>query len=191
VKHSRGARATCDKSHIEDSLVCPIFMRMTNSMKISVASALLVAVACTASQPGANAKTDSTFASLQQRGGMAMGVDQYASKHTFDVTADGGRIALQSDTDDSVAVAQIRAHMRLIQHAFAAGDFTTPAFVHGHEMPGTKTMAEKRSAIVYTYGDLPRGGEVRISTSDSTARKAIEEFLAAQRMEHHAGGHSQ
>jgi hypothetical protein len=161
-------------------------------MKILPASALLVvAMACTASQPRANAKSDSTFAALQQRGGMAMGVDQYASKHTFDVTADGGRIALQHDSDDSVAVAQIRAHMRLIQHAFAAGDFTTPAFVHGHEMPGTKTMAEKRSAIVYTYGDLPRGGEVRISTSDSTARRAIEEFLAAQRMEHHAGGHSQ
>lgn len=162
---------------------------MKTSNKYFPATALFVAVtACTSSQPRTNAKSDSTFASLQQRGAMAMGVDQYASKHTFDVTSDGGRIALQNDSDDSIAVAQIRAHMRLIQHAFAAGDFTTPAFVHGHEMPGTKTMAEKRSAITYTYGDLPRGGEVRISTSDSTARKAIEEFIAAQRMEHHSGG---
>jgi hypothetical protein len=170
-------------------------MDMKTSMQnVSAALALIAAVACTSSQPRAKAKTDSAFASVQKRGAMAMGVDQYASKHTFDVTSDGGRIALQNDSDDSVAIAQIRAHMRLIQHAFAAGDFTTPAFVHGHDMPGTKTMAEKRSAITYTYADLPRGGEVRISTSDSAARKAIAEFLAAQRMEHHAGGaagHSQ
>ena len=123
-----------------------------------------------------------------------MGVDQYASKHKFDITGDGGRISLQNDTDDSLAVAQIRTHMRLIQHAFAAGDFSAPGFVHAHEMPGTKVMTEKRDLIEYRYRDLPRGGEVTLSTSDSSARNAIGEFLTAQRSEHRAsgsGGHSQ
>ena len=133
---------------------------------------------------------DSSFAAVQQRGGMAMGVDQYASKHKFEVTSDGGRIELQSDTDDSLAVAQIRAHLRLIQHAFAAGDFSTPAFVHGHEMPGTRVMAEKRNEIAYSYADIPRGGEVRLTTKDLSAKNAIDQFLKAQGSEHHspAGG---
>ncbi|HMA19398.1 MAG TPA: hypothetical protein VKO87_01275 [Gemmatimonadaceae bacterium] len=131
---------------------------------------------------------DSSFARMQQRGQMAMGVDQYMSSHKFDITSDGGRIELQSDKDDSLAVAQIRAHMKLIQHAFAAGDFSTPAFVHARGMPGTDVMARKAAAIKYTYGDLPRGGEVRITTSDAEAKAAITQFLEAQRKEHRASG---
>ena len=125
---------------------------------------------------------------MQKRGGMAMGVDQYESHHTFDITADGGRIALQNDSNDSLAIAQIRAHMRLIQHAFQSGDFTTPAFVHARDMPGTAIMSQRRDVIKYVYSDIPRGGEVRIVTSDPDARTAIKEFLEAQRSEHHASG---
>ena len=128
--------------------------------------------------------SDTSFAGMQQRGGMAMGVDQYTSSHEFEITPDGGRISLQRDTRDSLGVAQIRAHMRLIQHAFEAGDFSTPAFVHQRDMPGTKVMAEKRKAITYRYEDLPRGGSVVISTSDAAARAAIRAFLEAQRTDH-------
>lgn len=125
---------------------------------------------------------------MQKRGQMAMGVDQYTSQHKFDVTPDGGRIVLQRDKADSLGVAQIRAHMRLIQHAFEAGDFSTPAFVHMRDMPGTAVMSANRNAIKYTYGELPLGAEVRISSTDSVALAAIREFLTAQRSEHHAGG---
>jgi hypothetical protein len=67
---------------------------------------------------------------MQHRGEMAMGVDQYTSSHKFAVTPEGGRIYLERDADDSLGVQQIRAHMKLIQHAFQAGDFSTPGFVH-------------------------------------------------------------
>ena len=127
---------------------------------------------------------DSSYAAMQRRGGMAMGVDQYTSSHEFEITPDGGRISLQRDTADSLGVAQIRAHMQLIQHAFQAGDFSTPAFVHQRDMPGTKVMAAKREAITYRYEPLPRGGSVVITTSDAEARSAIREFLQAQRAEH-------
>ena len=115
-----------------------------------------------------------------------MGVDQYSSSHAFAVTPDGGRISLERDTDDSLGVQQIRAHMKLIQHAFQAGDFSTPAFVHQKEMPGTAVMKEKRAVIEYSYEDLPRGGSVVIRTSDPAARSAIAQFLEAQRTEHHS-----
>jgi hypothetical protein len=145
---------------------------------------VLIAVsACTSQKPAAT--EDSTFAAMQNRGQMAMGVDQYKSTHKFEVTGDGGRIELQSDKGDALEVAQIRAHLRLIQHSFEAGDFTTPTFVHSHEMPGTAVLTAKRGAITYTYADLPRGGEVRIHTSDPEVKKAIKEFLNAQGSEHH------
>lgn len=146
---------------------------------------LVVAAACSS---GSSSSADSGFAALQKRGAMAMGVDQYTSKHVFDITPDGGRVSLQRETEDSLGTAQIRAHMKLIQHAFEAGDFSTPSFVHGHDMPGTAVMTQKKGAIKYVYADLPRGGEVRMITADPEARAAIAEFIRAQRSDHHATG---
>jgi hypothetical protein len=132
---------------------------------------------------------DSAFAALQARGKMAMGVDQYASAHKFDALPNGGRIALEMKDNDSLAIAQIRAHLKLIQHAFQAGDFSTPEFVHMRAMPGTDVMSRNKALIAYTYGDLPRGGEVRITTTDPESLAAIQKFLGAQRGDHRAGGH--
>jgi hypothetical protein len=147
---------------------------------------LLILGACRADKPKSPA--DSAFAAVQQRGGMAMGVDQYSSSHTFDITDNGGRISLERDSDDSLGIQQIRTHMRLVQHSFEAGDFSAPSFVHNRAMPGTDVMAAKRSVISYGYEELPRGGAVVITTKDAEARKAIAEFLEAQRTDHHASG---
>jgi hypothetical protein len=132
--------------------------------------------------------SDSAFAALQKRGMQAMGVDQYTSTHRFDALPDGGRIELQRDVDDTAGVAQIRRHLQEIAKAFASGDFSTPAFVHMQDVPGTKVMAAKRGVISYTYRELPRGGEVRIVTTDPQALEAVREFMAFQRHDHRAGG---
>jgi hypothetical protein len=144
-------------------------------------------LACVAAG-AAGAQTDTGFRALQERGRAAMGVDQYTSTHRFDALPDGGRIELQRDSPDSAGVVQIRTHLREIARAFAAGDFTTPAFVHMRQVPGTAVMAARRAYITYTFKPLPRGGEVRILTNDAAALQAIHEFLAFQRQDHHAGG---
>src|SRR5690606_35501505 len=129
------------------------------------------------------------FGALQARGAEAMGVDQFTSTHRFDALPDGARIELQRDVEDPAGVETIRAHLREIATRFAAGHFDVPAFGHARDMPGTRVMAERREAITYTYRDLPRGGEVRITTSDPEALRAVHEFMAAQRGDHRAGGH--
>ena len=139
-----------------------------------------------AAHAGQGVGSDSAFAALQQRGRRAMGVDQYTSTHRFDASPDGGRIELQRDVDDSAGVTQIRTHLRDIVRAFAAGDFSTPAFVHMQEVPGVSVMAAKRASITYTYRALPRGAEVRIRTNDAEALTAIHEFLRFQRQDHRA-----
>lgn len=131
---------------------------------------------------------DPTFSALQERGKVAMGVDQYTSMHRFDDLPDGGRIELQRDSEDPDGVHTVREHLRGIAAAFAAGDFSTPAFVHMQDVPGTRLMAERRTSIRYTFNELPRGGEVRITTTDPAALKAIHEFLALQRQDHRAHG---
>jgi hypothetical protein len=146
----------------------------------AVAGTALVIHATTASAQ------DTTFAGVQKRGRTAMGVDQYTSTHRFDALADGGRIELQRDSDDSAGVATIRAHIRAIAKAFKSGDFSTPAFVHMRMVPGTDVMAAKRALISYEPRDLPRGAELLIRTKDADAIAAIHRFMAFQRSDHHA-----
>lgn len=137
-------------------------------------------------QPAADSsRGDSAFAGVQARGRVAMGVDQYTSQHRFDDLADGGRIELQRDPADTAGVRTIREHLQQIAEAFAAGNFETPGFVHDREVPGVRTMAARRDRIRYEFRPLPGGGEVRITTRDPDAVKAIHEFLAFQRMDHH------
>lgn len=162
---------------------------MRSHLLLSLCVVVGVCLSCSRVAKSATATAaDSSFAAMQERGKMAMGVDQTTSTHTFDALADGGRIELLRDVNDSVGIAQIRAHLRLIQHAFQAGDFSTPQFVHMQAMPGTAEMARKKDVIEYSYHDLPRGGEVVMKTSNADALAAIHEFMGAQRMGHHATG---
>jgi hypothetical protein len=133
---------------------------------------------------------DSAFAALQQRGQVAMGVDQYASEHVFEPLPDGGRIVLQMKEADSAGERVIREHMRTIATAFAAGDFSVPGQVHAlAKVPGTDVMRELKSEIAYRAADLDRGGEVRLTTRNPKAVAAIHDFLAFQRTDHRAGMH--
>ena len=134
------------------------------------------------------AAQDSSFAALQQRGGGYMGVDQTKSAHRFDTLADGGRIELQSTTGDSVDVAAIRRHFRAIADQFARGDFETPFAVHAEKVPGTEVMRDRKERISYAIVDLPRGAALRLTTKDPEVRKAIADFMAYQRREHHSPG---
>jgi hypothetical protein len=135
---------------------------------------------------GSRAAADSGFAGVQRRGAAVMGVNQYTSRHVFQPLPDGGRIELQRGVDDSAGTTQIRRHMELIARQFAAGDFHLPGEVHDREVPGTRIMAERRAFITYAVESLPRGGAVRVESTDSVAVRAIHDFLAFQRQDHHA-----
>jgi len=127
---------------------------------------------------------------MQTRGEHVMDVDQYASAHVFEDLPDGGRVVLdRADASDTADIAKIRAHMRDIEAAFRAGDFSKPFAVHAQTVPGTAVMSVRRAAIRYEAADRPRGGEVRIRSADSLAVAAIHEFLAFQRNAHHAAAH--
>ncbi|HEV2147616.1 MAG TPA: hypothetical protein VGR37_09465 [Longimicrobiaceae bacterium] len=155
---------------------------------VALLPGVLAGCASGARTAAASPADDHAFHALQERGEHAMGVDQYTSTHRFDALPDGGRIELQRDADDPAGVARIRGHRKEIVGAFSRGDFGTPAFVHMREVPGTAVMAAMKDAITYTFRELPRGGEVRITTTDPEAVRAIHDFMAFQRSDHRAGG---
>lgn len=153
---------------------------MKYSPSLTVVAAALIA--CTSAG-------EQDFEDLQTRGQVAMGVNQYTSTHKFDALPNGGRIELQRDENDPRDVATIRAHLREVMSAFERGDFTVPGFVHAQDVPGTRVMAARRTVIQYAYSDLPQGGQIRLTTTDPAALRAIHEFMAFQRKDHRAGGH--
>jgi hypothetical protein len=145
-----------------------------------------------AHDPGAHRREsrshpDSAFKALQSRGARVMGVDQYTSTHRFEALADGGRIELQRDVEDSAGVRTIRDHLQSIARQFAEGDFSAATAVHARAVPGTAVMRAQRKLIGYEVRPLPRGGELRITTRDPGALRAVHEFLAFQRGDHRTG----
>lgn len=153
----------------------------------TMAIAALVSACAAPKQPSG----DSAYAEVQRRGATVMGVDQYSSQHVFESLPDGGRIMLErDDAADTAAIRTIRAHMRDVATDFRDGNFSKPFQVHAMEVSGTAVMSRLRGAITYTVKDLPRGAQVRLTTSDSAAVTAIHEFLAFQRTDHRAAGHT-
>ncbi|MEP6687895.1 MAG: hypothetical protein ABJC36_06065 [Gemmatimonadales bacterium] len=158
-----------------------------NTSRLVVVAMMLAACRTGGGRQSARPPADSAYAGVQARGAVAMGVNQYTSRHIFEPLPDGGRIELQREATDSAGSAQIRRHMALIAERFAAGDFTLPGFVHARGVPGTEVMSARRAAISYTVDWLPRGAALRLQSADSAAVEAIHAFLAFQRKDHHAG----
>jgi hypothetical protein len=120
-----------------------------------------------------------------QRG---MGFDQQKTIHHFLLQTDGGTIEVTAkDPADAASIDQIRMHLRHVETAFAAGDFSLPAFIHETEPPGSRVLKDRRSAIDYSFVSLPGGAKLVIRTSDATALAALHDFLRYQIREHRTG----
>ena len=115
------------------------------------------------------------------------GMPHEGVRHSFRLYSDGGVIELQSIAGDAEVARVIRGHLREIRDSFAKGDFEKPLFVHGRMPDGTHEMAAKGEAIEYRFEELPRGGKVRMRTSDTDALDAIHRFLRFQVVEHRTG----
>jgi hypothetical protein len=153
-------------------------------MRLPTLLALAALAAAPATAVSQSAHHDTSFKALQNRGARVMGVDQYTSTHRFEPLPEGGRIELQRDLDDPAGVRVIREHLQMVARQFAAGDFSASARVHARALPGTAVMRARRRSIQYEFRPLARGGELRITTGDPVALRAIHEFLAFQRADH-------
>ncbi len=127
-------------------------------------------------------------AEMKQHGNLAMGFDQDKTTHHFNLTAEGGSIAVEAnDPGDGTSRDQIRAHLKEIAVAFRQGDFQKPFVTHSEVPPGVVAMRRLKAEIAYTFEETARGGIVRISTGDAEARAALHEFLTYQVKEHATG----
>jgi hypothetical protein len=131
------------------------------------------------------ASAHDTHSHMNERGEKGMGFSQTANTHHFLLKPDGGVIQVEvNNPKDSSSRDSIRAHLRHVTHAFSAGDFDIPMFVHDSVPPGVPEMKRLKDRITYTFDPTPHGGRVRIVTSDPAALAAIHKFLRFQIEEH-------
>lgn len=125
---------------------------------------------------------------MDKRGGAGMGFSQEKTTHHFLLRKDGGVIQVTADSaDDKASIAQIRKHFEHISHAFQAGDFAIPMFVHDQTPPGVPTMTKLKDKIQYKYKELEGGARVSITSGNAEAVEAIHQFLRFQIQEHETG----
>ena len=128
------------------------------------------------------------LAAVNKRGAHAMGFSQTKTAHHFRLADDGGAIEVTANrAKDLRSRTQIRQHLQHIAQAFAAGDFSKPQHTHAQVPPGVAAMTERKAEIQYRYEPLPRGGRVRLTSTNPDALKAIHEFLRFQIEDHQTG----
>lgn len=152
-------------------------------------AALLVLALCASLPASAFQHTPDPHATgADTRGDHAMGFSHEAATHHFTLLADGGSIAVaaNSGTDQS-AITEIRTHLTHVATMFTANNFDVPMFIHGKVPPGVPVMKQKRAAIAYAFEPTPTGAQVRITTTDPAAIKAVHEFLIFQITDHRTG----
>jgi hypothetical protein len=137
------------------------------------------------SQKSAAAPAAHDHSAMNDRGETGMGFSPTTTTHHFLLKPNGGIIQVEAnDPNDRSVRDSIRAHLSHITHAFSAGDFDTPMFVHHKTPPGVPQMTRLKDKITYTFKETPAGARVVIGTADPDARAAIHQFLRFQIEEH-------
>jgi hypothetical protein len=124
-------------------------------------------------------------AQVAAEGAEVMPFDLEATTHVFTKTADGGvQVVMADDPEDRAQIELIRGHLEAEREAFARGDFTDPARIHGMDMPGVEELSEGYADIEVTYAERPAGAELRYATGDTELVGAIHAWFDRQVMDH-------
>lgn len=115
-----------------------------------------------------------------------MPFDMNRTMHMFTPTASGGVQSVVSSDGDPHRIALIRSHLRKEAQAFARGNFSDPASIHGMTMPGLARLNAGARHIAVRYAETANGARITYTMSDPTLIAAIHDWFAAQVSDHGA-----
>jgi hypothetical protein len=122
---------------------------------------------------------------VREKGADVMPFDLDATRHNFVKSETGGvQSVLSRDSSDLTQVTAVRAHLREISAAFAAGNFTDPVTIHGADMPGIATLVANAGKVSVEYADVADGGQITYSSSDPIIVNALHDWFDAQLNDH-------
>jgi hypothetical protein len=117
-------------------------------------------------------------------GAGVMPFDIARSVHVFKATNDGGSMEVVSRDGDAAQISLIRRHLQREAAAFAKGDYSDPAAIHGAAMPGLDELETGADRIRVQFTPTRRGANLRFSSDDPRLVAAIHAWFAAQTHDH-------
>lgn len=119
-------------------------------------------------------------------GTSGMPFDLARTLHIFTPLPDGGEQDVVSTDNDPTQIALIRQHLSAQTARRAQGDYSGPAAMHGHAMPGLATLAAGAAHMQIRFQSLPAGGRILYQTRDPALVKAVHDWFHAQVHDHGA-----
>lgn len=158
--------------------------------RLAVVSAVIVVLAlCTGCAAAGGPVGDERLAEVADRGRSVMPFDLERTTHRFARTDTGGVQTVVSDEPaDAAQIDLVRGHLREEAGRFAAGDFTDPGRIHGHDMPGLAALRDGADRIGIEYADTADGGRITYTTSEPVLVEALHAWFDAQVGDH--GSHA-
>ncbi|HEY8708820.1 MAG TPA: aspartate carbamoyltransferase [Burkholderiaceae bacterium] len=111
-----------------------------------------------------------------------------ATTHVFTKAADGGtQRVIAKDPADTTQVKLVRQHLRQIEQQFRQRDFSGPAHIHGHTMPGlAQLQAAGAGELAIGYREVEGGAELTYRSASATLVAALHQWFDAQLSDHGA-----
>lgn len=153
---------------------------------ITTAAMALAGVANAQTMDGHAMAQSQHQAQVSQRGEEVMPFSLTATTHFFQKTESGGvqRVVTKA-AGDAKQAALIRQHLQDIQAQFRKADFSAPAHIHGHNMPGLAELAAAPSGnIAVEYREVTDGAELSYQTADAKLVEALHTWFDAQLSDH-------
>jgi hypothetical protein len=122
---------------------------------------------------------------VTQRGTEVMPFDLDATTHIFDNKPEGVvQRVVADDPQDSTQIRLVRGHLTKEEVRFEGGDFSSPAAIHGDDMPGLQELSEGANEIDVEYTEIPTGAELTFTTTDPALVLALHDWADAQVFDH-------
>ena len=113
-----------------------------------------------------------------------MPFDLHRSLHVFTPSPAGGTQAVLSLDGDAAQVGLIRAHLSKEAAAFARGDYSDPAAIHGAAMPGLAALRANGGRVRVAFEPMPQGARLRFEAGDPGLVTALHQWFEAQVHDH-------
>lgn len=129
--------------------------------------------------------TQDRQAEVAEKGRSVMPFDLDKTTHRFLPTENGLlEEVIADDPGDTSQITLIRQHLAAEAQRFQSGDFSDPARIHGHDMPGLANLTAGASKITISYADLPAGASLSFRTTEPTLVQALHDWGQAQVSDH-------
>jgi hypothetical protein len=153
-------------------------------------SMTLLAVVAAFTAWSSQSETASRQDDVARRGAIVMPFDLERTTHIFEPRDYGGvQTVIADDPADRDQIRLVRQHLKAEADAFARGDFSDPANIHGDEMPGLRKLEENYAAIEVTFELTAGGARITYRSTDPEVVEALHDWFEAQVSDH--GSHAE